>query len=404
MSIADSDRIGTVGSRGAGEIADRGCGTGASASADCSPTAASLWTNDGSPFTQPDFGRPSAVERYPRTAVVPLPAPRDVIPSNSNYPLIAILGPTASGKSALALNIAERWQGEVINFDSIQIYRGCDVGAGKVSVEQRRGIPHHLLDWADAAQTVTAGDYASVSRRILADIRERGHLPVFAGGTGLYLRALLDGLFEGPKRSEELRLRLRKMAERHGREFLHKMLQRFDPKAAARIEPKDAQKLIRALEVCILAGRPISELQAHGRERLEGFRSIKVGLDPGRATLYERIERRVESMFTNGLLEEVQAMLARPDAAQLKPLEALGYRQAAEYLRGNIGLPEAIRQTQKETRHYAKRQMTWFRREANVTWFSGCGDDVKVQRKVLDHLEGLLSAAPAAGLPGCEHE
>jgi tRNA dimethylallyltransferase len=371
----------------------------------CGAASASLSDlKDDSTFTEPSHGHSPAAGRHSRAALGTLPTPVLMTPSNSAYPLIAVLGPTASGKSALALAVAERMQGEVVNFDSIQIYRGCDVGAGKLTIEERRGIPHHLLDSADAAQTVTAGDYARQAERVLVDIRERGKLPVLVGGTGFYLRALLDGLFEGPQRSEQLRARLRARAERRGREFLHKMLRRFDPRAASRIEARDTQKLIRAVEVCILARQPISELQARGRQRLQGFRSVKVGLDPGRGTLYERIDRRVENMLANGLLDEVRNLLARPDSVQLKPLEALGYRQAAEYMRGSISLQEAIKLAQKGTRHYAKRQMTWFRRESGVTWFSGCGEDVKVQQKVLDHLEGILTEAYASGPPRREHE
>ena len=241
-------------------------------------------------------------------------------PSVGNYPLIAIVGPTAAGKSALALVLAERLNGEVVNYDSVQLYRGFDVGSGKLPPAERRGIAHHLLDCLEPADVFTAGDYRREALKVLADLRRRAKLPIFAGGTGLYLRALLLGLFEGPVRSEALRERLRAMVERRGREFLHRLLARLDPAAAARIQPRDTQKLIRAVEVCILARQPLSAMHARGRAGLEGYRVIKLGLDPPRAQLYDRINRRVESMFAAGLMEETQALLHLPDAARIKPL------------------------------------------------------------------------------------
>ena len=249
--------------------------------------------------------------------------------SVGNYPLIAIVGPTASGKSKLALVLAERLNGEVVNYDSVQLYRGFDVGSGKLPLAERRGIVHHLLDCLEPTDVFTAGDYRREALKVLEDLRRRGKVPIFAGGTGLYLRALLVGLFEGPVRSEDLRERLRAMVERHGREFLHRLLARLDGLAAARIQPRDTQKLIRAIEVCILAQQPLSEMHAGGRAGLEGYGVIKLGLNPPRSDLYARINRRVESMFAAGLLEETQALRCHPHAARIKPLGALGYRQAA---------------------------------------------------------------------------
>jgi tRNA dimethylallyltransferase len=309
-----------------------------------------------------------------------------------DYPLIAIMGPTAAGKSALALALAGCLDAEIVNYDSVQLYRGFDVGSGKLAPAERRGIAHHLLDCLEPGQIFTAGDYRREALKVLADLRARGKLPIFAGGTGLYLRALFLGLFEGPARSEPLRERLRKMVRRRGREFLHRLLVRLDRTAAARIQPRDMQKLIRALEVCILARQPLSTLQARGRAELAGFRIIKIGLDPPRAQLYDRINRRVESMFAAGLLEEAQPMLSRPDAEHIKALGALGYRQACAALEGKMCREEALATTQAATRHYAKRQMTWFRREADITWFEGFGDDPHVQRRVMES----LSRTPAA--------
>ena len=304
----------------------------------------------------------------------------------SEYPLVAIVGPTAAGKSALALFLAEYGSGEIINYDSVQLYQGFDIGSGKMPPGERRGLAHHLLDILEPDQVFTAGDYRRAALIVLDDIRRRSRLPILVGGTGLYLRALLLGLFEGPPRSEELRMRLRRMVERRNPQFLHRLLARLDPDRAGQIEWPDTQKVIRAIEVCLLARQPMSRLLESGRAGLRGFRIYKIGLNPPRQALYERINLRVEQMFVTGLLEETRAMLARPDAERFKPLEAVGYRQACEVLRGSLSVADAVRATQTATRHYAKRQLTWFRRETDVTWFEGMGDAAEVQQQVLDWL------------------
>ena len=305
-----------------------------------------------------------------------------------DHPLIAIVGSTAAGKSALALALAEQMNGEVVNYDSVQLYRGFDVGSGKLVPAARRGIPHHLLDCLEPTQVFTAGDYRREALKVLTDLRARQKLPILVGGTGLYLRALLLGLFEGPARSEALRERLRAMAARRGRAFLHRLLRRLDAVAAGRILPRDTQKIIRALEVCILARQPLSTLHARGRAALEGFRITKIGLNPPRSQLYERINQRVAGMFAAGLWEETRAMLARSDRDGIKALGALGYRQARAALEGKTSRQEAVVQTRAATRQYAKRQITWFRREADITWFEGFGDDPHVQRRILAALSG----------------
>ena len=316
-----------------------------------------------------------------------------VVPIEQGAPLVAIVGPTAAGKSALAVAVAASLNGEIINYDSVQLYRGFDIGSGKLASQERQGIPHHLLDCLDAQDEFTAGDYRREALRVLAEVKERGKLPVFVGGTGLYLRALFMGLFDGPARSEELRSRLRALVERRGREFLHRLLERLDPAAAARIQPRDAQKAVRALEVRILARTPISTMQARGRSGLEGYRFLRVGLDPERKELCRRIDKRVEWMFAHGLLEETRSLLARQDSSPLKALGALGYRQASAFAHGRMSLPDAISQTQAATRRYAKRQMTWFRHEAGITWFRGFGDDPRIQAQVIDALRESSIAA-----------
>ncbi len=317
------------------------------------------------------------------------PAPTAVF--GEERALVAIVGPTASGKSALALELGERLGGEIVNCDSIQVYRGVVIGAGKLMPEERRGIPHHLLDLVEPSQVFTAGDYMREARKVLASIHARRKLPIIVGGTGLYLRALFLGLFEGPARSETLREGLRGMAERRGREFLHRLLRRLDSKAARCIGRRDTQKIIRALEVCIVARQPLSRMHGGGRKPLAGVRAFKIGLDPNRAELYQRVNARVESMFAAGIVEETRALIEGVGAQGLRTktpaaLVALGYKQAACYLSGKATLPEAIAETQKATRRYAKRQWTWFRREPDVAWFRGFGDDPRIQAQVLGWL------------------
>jgi len=314
--------------------------------------------------------------------------------ASPSYPLLAILGPTASGKSALALAVADRLRGEVVNFDSVQVYRGFDVGSGKVSVAERRGIFHHLVDIVDPHEVFTAGDYRRKGLQALESVRERGKLPVLIGGTGLYLRALLVGLFDGPPRSEPLRRRLAVIAARHGRPFLHRMLLRKDVASANRIHPHDTQKIIRALEVCLLTRKSMSGLLSQGRKGLGGFRVLKVGLNPPRDKLVRRIDARVIQMFAGGLVHEAQAVLAQAGTAKVAPLGALGYRQACELAEGNLTLEAAVRQTQRATRQYAKRQTTWFRTESDVRWFPGFGDDPEIERQVLSWLQEVLAECP----------
>jgi len=321
---------------------------------------------------------------------------------SEEYPLVAIVGPTAAGKSELALKLAEHLDGEVVNCDSVQVYRGFDIGTGKIPLSERRGIPHHLLDVAEPGEVFTAGDFRARALEALSEIRERGKLPIVVGGTGLYLRALLLGLFEGPKRSEALRARFGAVAERRGREFLHRLLARLDRKAVARIHPRDTPKVIRALEVRLLARQPMSEMLERGRTGLHGFRVLKAGLSPERQQLAPRINARVERMFREGLLDEARGMLERPDAAGIKSLGALGYRQACAVLRGEVGREEAVREAQSATRRYAKRQMTWFRREPGVEWFEGFGDDPEIFIRVLAWVRMALAAAasPSRGAVG----
>jgi len=317
-----------------------------------------------------------------------------------NPPLVVIVGPTAAGKSALAIALARRFGGEIINCDSVQIYRGFDIGTGKVCGKERGEIPHHLLDIAEPTETFTAGDFRREALRILDELRGRGKLPIVVGGTGLYLRALLMGLFEGPERSELLRARLAEIAERHGREFLHRMLLRLDSTAGARIHPRDTPKIIRALEVCLLARQPISDMHARGRQALEGFRVTKIGLQPERGRLGERIALRAEEMFRNGLLDEVRGMLSRGDASRIKALGAIGYREARALLAGEMTQADAVGRTATATRQYAKRQMTWFRREKDVEWFAGFGDEPSVEREIWTWLQEKLGVRERGAL-GC---
>jgi len=306
-------------------------------------------------------------------------------------PLVAIVGPTASGKSALGVRLAEQLGGEVVACDSTQLYRGFDIGTAKPSHSERRGVPHHLIDVLGPKEDATAGGYRQLALQILNDLRHRKRLPVFTVGTGLYLRALLEGLADVPQRSEELRERLRASVEEHPPGHLHHLLKRLDPESARKIAPADEQKLIRAVEVCILARKPISEVHRTGRVPLEGWRVLKAGLIPPREKLIERIHARTDAMLEQGWMREVQALQASGLNQASKPFDFIGYRELRAVLRGEIALEEARGAIQQATRRYAKRQLTWFRKEPGVRWFSGFGDDAGVQAGVLEWLqaEGL---------------
>lgn len=300
--------------------------------------------------------------------------------------LVAIVGPTGSGKTALSLALAEHFDGEIVNCDSVAVYREFFIGTAKPTAEERARAPHHLLDILSPDEFMTAGDYARRGREILSEIKQRGRVPIVVGGTGLYLRALLEGLFPGPERSDQLRDRLRRRAESKGPAHLHRLLRRLDPAAAARIHENDTPKVIRALEVCVAARAPMTELWKQGREPLTGFRILRLGLNPERNALYTRINERCRRMFDAGLVEETRALMSRyPNAWALS---SLGYKQAAQYLRGEIDLKLAIWAAQQSHRNYAKRQLTWFRREPDVQWLNGFGDDTEIQSAAL----GIVAA------------
>ncbi len=301
-------------------------------------------------------------------------------------PLVVIMGPTASGKSALALRLAREFSGEVLACDSTQVYRHFNIGTAKVPPAEQQGIPHHLVDLVDCHEHFTAGDYRRQALAVLADLRRRSKLPVFTAGTGLYLRALLEGLNDAPTRSEELRERLKRQGVRHGPGYLHEALARLDAEAAARIAPRDTQKIIRALEVCILTGKPITAILRAPRPRLEGFEVLKIGLLQPRPELYARIEHRLSAMLDGGWVEEVRAILARGIPAEAKPFDFIGYRQLRDHLRTAMPREQAILEIKQATRRYAKRQTTWFRREPAVHWLEGFGDSPAIQQAAADHL------------------
>ncbi len=295
-----------------------------------------------------------------------------------NRPLVAIAGPTGSGKSALALAVAETFAGEIVNCDSLQLYRGFDLGAAKTPVADRRGIPHHLFDVLEPRQSYSAGEYVRLARDTIAGIAGRRRLPVIVGGTGFYLRALLEGLPVLPARDPALRARLMgRETKRPG--SIHGLLARLEPAAAARIHARDVQKTIRALEVRLLTRVPLPAPAA--AEPLRGYSVVTIGLDPDRAELRRAIDHRTRSMFESGLIDEVAGLLARGCTGAEKPFESLGYKQALQHLRGAITLDQAIVSTQIETRQYAKRQLTWFRRDPKVQWLYGFGHEPAVIEK-----------------------
>lgn len=311
------------------------------------------------------------------------------MPANRDVPepvLVVILGPTGSGKTALSLHLAQKFRGEIVNGDSVAMYREFDIGTAKPSLAERALAPHHLFDCADPTEDVTAGEYARQSRQILEEIRGRGRLPIVVGGTGLYLRALVEGLFAGPERSEQLRQRLRERASTRGSVYLHRLLQHLDSAAARRIHANDVPKVIRAIEVCVASRHKMTDLWQKGRDPLRGFRILRLGLDPDRAALYDRINRRARQMFDAGLIEETKRLLNKY-GDRSRPLGSLGYKQAVELLRGELSREQALEAAQQAHRNYAKRQMTWFRREPDVNWLKGFGDDPGVQQAARTSIE-----------------
>ena len=316
--------------------------------------------------------------------------------------LVGIVGPTASGKSAVALHLAEAFDGEIVGCDALQVYRGADIGTGKLTVSEQRGIPHHLLDVADPSRDFSAASYIRLAAPIVEDIDRRGKLPLVVGGTGLYLRALLRGLFDGPGRDPKLRGRIAAVADRRGSRFVHRMLVRVDPASAKRIHQNDTVRAVRALEVSLLAKRPMSDMMRERSRPLVGFRTVLIGVTPARRELARRIEARIDKMFDGGLVDEVRG-LVREFGSDAPVLKGIGYRQVAQYLAGQCDLERARYLTLKATLQYAKRQMTWFRGEEGVGWFAGNGEDPEIAEAIEQYLrsqEKLLH--PSIPLPDRE--
>jgi tRNA dimethylallyltransferase len=305
-------------------------------------------------------------------------------------PGIAVLGPTASGKSGLAIALALRFSGEVVNCDAFQIYRGMDIGTAKVLLSDQKGVRHHMLDLQNPDMDFSAGEYQRQARAAVREISSRGKLPFVVGGTGFYLRALIEGLFEGPSRSEELRARMREIIKRKGPLTLYHALQRVDPECAARIAPMDAERIIRAYEVYLVSHKSMTWWQNQPKGAFEGFRWLKIGIDLPREQLYRRIDRRVDAMFHDGLLEETRGLLEN-FSHDSQAFKAIGYRQAAACFNGKMTVSEAIEETKKQSRHYAKRQLTWFRADPEIVWLDGNCDPEELQSLAENLVTDFLS-------------
>jgi tRNA dimethylallyltransferase len=332
------------------------------------------------------------------TAPKPTPeyAEEPALPGRDSVPLVAIIGPTASGKSALAVALARKLGGEVLACDSTQVYRGFDIGTAKPTPHERGGVPHHLLDLVESSFPFTAGEFRARAVAVLEDLRQRARLPILTVGTGLYLRALLEGLADAPARSEELRARLEAGANTRSLQYLHRVLRRLDPEAALRIGSRDRPKMIRAIEVCLLTGRSITEVHRSGRTPLEGYHPVKIGISPPRAALYDRIERRAHTMLDRGWLEEVAHLVRDGVPLDSKPFDFIGYSELRAHLEGTVTLAAATKAITQATRRYAKRQITWFRKEPLVHWFPGFGDDPAIATAAEQLITGQLQSGAAA--------
>jgi len=310
-------------------------------------------------------------------------------PLRTSPSLVVIAGPTGSGKSDLALKLARRFDGEILNCDSVQVYRHFNIGTAKTPENERAGIPHHLIDALNPDEVFTAGDFSRTGRRILAEIAGRGRLPIVSGGTGFYIRALIEGLAPGPQRDDNLRARLGDR-ERNKAGSLHRLLRRFDPVTAARIHANDVPKVMRALEICLASRRPAVEVFQAGRDALDGRAVLKIGLFPDRELLYQRLEARLERMFAEGLVEETAAILAMGYPETAKPFESIGYKQALQLVKGELSLKDAVFYARRDTRRYAKRQMTWFRQEPGLQAIRGFGGDAAVVAQAEELVAGFL--------------
>jgi len=302
----------------------------------------------------------------------------------------AVLGPTASGKSALGLALAERFGGEIINCDSTAVYRGFDIGTDKLILEQRRGIPHHLIDVADPTEVYTAAQFARDAERTIRDIHRRGRLPIVVGGTGFYYRALTRGLFPGPGADDAMRARLERIAARKGPECLHRLLQRVDAASAARIMPRDRKRLVRALEVYFSTGRPLTAHFADTRSLIADCDVAAVALHIPAALTADRVARRVDDQFTRGIVDEVRGLLARGVPPAARPFGGLVYRQVMEMLRGVRDEPATRALIVQENRRYARRQLIWFRKEPNLIWIDGPGEQPSTIARVMDALRNRV--------------
>ena len=299
-------------------------------------------------------------------------------------PVVAIVGPTASGKSTLGIEVALAIDGEIINCDSVQVYQEIQVATAKVSLEERKGVLHHLIDFVSPAINYTAVEWAGEAARKIEEIENRGRIPLLVGGTGFYLRALRQPFFVSPQTDESIRRRLNSIRQRHGAEHLHRLLQRIDPKAGGQLFPRDWPRVQRAIEVRLQTGRSIMDQKTERPDPHESARRLRIlALNPPRAELYRRINERTEAHFQAGLVEEVQELLKRGFSPQSNALGAHGYRRVVEYLQGQRDLPSAIEQTKLDVRHYAKRQLTWFRHEVDVEWFNGFGEEKDILESVL---------------------
>ena len=302
-------------------------------------------------------------------------------------PLVVIAGPTGSGKSTLALAICREFSGEIVNYDSLQLYRGFHVGTAKTPEPERLGIPHHLLDVLDPSDGYSAGEYARIARNVIRQIAMRGSLPVLVGGTGFYLRALLNGLPSLPESDRVTRQRLMDREEKRPGS-MRRLLTRLDSAAAARIHANDTQRVMRAVEIRLLSGQ--TSPPAVDTDPFTAHRVLKIGLDPDRAALYNLLDARTSGMFVSGLIEEVKTLLKNGCTGDEKPFESLGYRQALSLIRGEITLERAVYLTKMETRHYAKRQWTWFRRDPEIHWLPGFGHEVSTIEQCLQMIRRFL--------------